>query len=854
VARNLRESKPWFGGGAFPPPPPGTPPFAGEQFTEKRKTLNGPVEKERADEPHSCPLLPMPRPIILAPSESVYDLLGSSTTASEAFSGARSFTGRAGAYSSPDLNSAKAQEGDNSSGDDGEAADARAAGEDDEEWTDTLKEFMHVTDDVIESFVPVKELETPVVKENYKETVAAELEVASSAGVVSSRMDFWKQKDADHLASPAANRMFGQSAATPHRESFAISGKEQKLAPLSLSSSSLPRPEDSVDGGSDSDGPTSEDSPALSSSTGSSVSSPRKGKSRERSSRSRSATTTASTGSGRRKKHRTGGDSKSGRSKSSRSDRTGSPRKLERQASDSNVAAKLERQASDSTGLSTPAKSISQDRMKKRESVDIGASPGTSPRLRALLGKSSSPRRTSSESLLNPKNIQQAKNQVASAPVDVPTTNMMAVRTAPAKDLSKKVRVVLRQSKLVRVGWGQVEQEYPTDPKKVSRLPLQNHDNFTLELGRREGESEPGDLENGRKFTKVYTGIRETGPRHFLGANENGEPLIVCVAGKPRGHIGSSAELRQSGSSGLSGSGELADGEHTFDVLLMNSAGEDVLDLTVTITDEDAKSEEKAFKLVQKQLKQTLQPLSKVKLMEIGHDEIDPLIINYEHALIPRGFKCGVLYCKKGQVSENDMFRNAKASSRFAEFLEMMGERVQLKGMEGFTGGLDTRNDSTGTHAYVTTFEDIRCIFHVSTELPMYESDEQQLERKRHLGNDIVVIVFNEDAEPFDPATVKSEFNHVFCVVNPLKAAKGSTSSRRRFRLSFAYKLGCNVPAPLLPERPIFECGEDLRTYLMTKLINAERAALEAPVFFNKLRQTRALMLKALISELAHKK
>ena len=41
-----------------------------------------------------------------------------------------------------------------------------------------------------------------------------------------------------------------------------------------------------------------------------------------------------------------------------------------------------------------------------------------------------------------------------------------------------------------------------------------------------------------------------------------------------------------------------------------------------------------------------------------------------------------------------------------------------------------------------------------------------QLLRKRHIGNDIVTIVFQEPgAEPFTPKTVRSHFQHVFIIV-----------------------------------------------------------------------------------------
>lgn len=56
-------------------------------------------------------------------------------------------------------------------------------------------------------------------------------------------------------------------------------------------------------------------------------------------------------------------------------------------------------------------------------------------------------------------------------------------------------------------------------------------------------------------------------------------------------------------------------------------------------------------------------------------------------------------------------------------------------------------------------------MFHVSTMIPVSESDEQQVDRKRHLGNDVVVLVFKEGNEPFSPTIIRSHFNSIFLVV-----------------------------------------------------------------------------------------
>lgn len=52
--------------------------------------------------------------------------------------------------------------------------------------------------------------------------------------------------------------------------------------------------------------------------------------------------------------------------------------------------------------------------------------------------------------------------------------------------------------------------------------------------------------------------------------------------------------------------------------------------------------------------------------------------------------------------------------------------------------------------------------------LPYNEKDTQHLERKRHIGNDIVVIVFQDDyTVPFQVSSLTSHQNHVLVVVTP---------------------------------------------------------------------------------------
>lgn len=145
------------------------------------------------------------------------------------------------------------------------------------------------------------------------------------------------------------------------------------------------------------------------------------------------------------------------------------------------------------------------------------------------------------------------------------------------------------------------------------------------------------------------------------------------------------------------------------------------------------------------------------------------LIANYDEHVLVSNFKFGVLYQKYGQTTEEELFGNSNTSPAFNEFLNLLGQRIQLKDHKGYRGGLDIQNGHTGDEAVYEVFKEREIMFHVSTLLPYTESDPQQLQRKRHIGNDIVAIVFQESNTPFSPDMIASHFLHAFIVVQVLE-------------------------------------------------------------------------------------
>lgn len=62
--------------------------------------------------------------------------------------------------------------------------------------------------------------------------------------------------------------------------------------------------------------------------------------------------------------------------------------------------------------------------------------------------------------------------------------------------------------------------------------------------------------------------------------------------------------------------------------------------------------------------------------------------------------KVGVIYVKEGQYSEEEILDNNDNSQLFEEFLQILGEKVRLKGFDKYKGGLDTVHDLTGMDLY----------------------------------------------------------------------------------------------------------------------------------------------------------
>ncbi|KAL1116002.1 hypothetical protein AAG570_005497 [Ranatra chinensis] len=85
-----------------------------------------------------------------------------------------------------------------------------------------------------------------------------------------------------------------------------------------------------------------------------------------------------------------------------------------------------------------------------------------------------------------------------------------------------------------------------------------------------------------------------------------------------------------------------------------------------------------------------------------------------------------------------------------------------------FLGGLDT-NGRDGKFAYIWQDDVLQVIFHVATLMPNLANDPKATNKKLHIGNNFVAIVYNDSGEEYNFQTLKAQFNYGVVVVEPLE-------------------------------------------------------------------------------------
>eukprot|EP01090_Pellita_catalonica_P014937 TRINITY_DN3917_c0_g1_i1.p1 TRINITY_DN3917_c0_g1~~TRINITY_DN3917_c0_g1_i1.p1 ORF type:complete len:550 (+),score=71.18 TRINITY_DN3917_c0_g1_i1:95-1651(+) len=152
--------------------------------------------------------------------------------------------------------------------------------------------------------------------------------------------------------------------------------------------------------------------------------------------------------------------------------------------------------------------------------------------------------------------------------------------------------------------------------------------------------------------------------------------------------------------------------------------------------------------------------------------------------------KVGVVFVKQDQEEQLEILSNTKQdiSQQYQDFLSGLGWLVDLATHRGYVGGLDRK----GTHGKVAPYfcdANAELIYHELTGMPLKEGDSQQVQRKRHVGNDSVLIIWSENKKPYNVDTIVSQFNQIFLIIYPVPNAM--------YRISIVQKSKKIVTGPL---------------------------------------------------------
>lgn len=157
-------------------------------------------------------------------------------------------------------------------------------------------------------------------------------------------------------------------------------------------------------------------------------------------------------------------------------------------------------------------------------------------------------------------------------------------------------------------------------------------------------------------------------------------------------------------------------------------------------------------------------------------------------------------------------------------------------------------------------------MYHVANLIPHNPKDAQQLERKRHIGNDIVVIAYCDEMNAIDSITVfrshqnrtekqrergglaplmgwfltAGSFVDVLVLVTPV--------GEQHYYIRVIAKEAVPAFRPSVPESgALIKVDEHFCEAFTTLLVNAERASYCAPVFASRITRTRASLVKDLV-------
>ncbi|KIK93115.1 hypothetical protein PAXRUDRAFT_145764 [Paxillus rubicundulus Ve08.2h10] len=184
----------------------------------------------------------------------------------------------------------------------------------------------------------------------------------------------------------------------------------------------------------------------------------------------------------------------------------------------------------------------------------------------------------------------------------------------------------------------------------------------------------------------------------------------------------------------------------------------------------------------------------------IDESALPALFRNLDRTPVIDTHKVGIMYVAPGQSHELDILRNTHGSPAYTRFLEGIGRLINLRGqLDVYTGGLNS--DEDGEYAYAWWDDIGQVLFHTATMMPNAEEDAYCVNKKRHIGNDYVRIVWNDGGTPYRFDTLATQFQFLNIVIEPHSLGAIAAFSDFRSTSAAAAPVDAKPPAPVHPAK-----------------------------------------------------
>eukprot|EP00835_Amoeboradix_gromovi_P001274 NODE_55_length_26219_cov_0.194908.p8 type:complete len:271 gc:universal NODE_55_length_26219_cov_0.194908:9208-8396(-) len=153
---------------------------------------------------------------------------------------------------------------------------------------------------------------------------------------------------------------------------------------------------------------------------------------------------------------------------------------------------------------------------------------------------------------------------------------------------------------------------------------------------------------------------------------------------------------------------------------------------------------------------------------------IQKMIKNLDKSYARETSKIGLLYhgaANKTTDLESSIFNNTTFSKGYTEFANKLGPVIELSEYSGFNGGLDVTDKCR-----IMTSATNEIVIHDHQLLCLKGKDYV----KRHIGNDAILLVYDEGIVPYTPWTISGDFGDVVICIRPMNAEYMVTVYKRK--------------------------------------------------------------------------